>query len=274
MKDIHNKILYYFLSLLIVLINNVYSQETHSYNIDAKLDIEKNIIEVEQSIKFKNISNKNLTAIYLEDWSNSFKNNETNLASRITDEYDRRFSFSSKNRRGFTILDKIQIGSINLDWSRLINNNDIIRVSLNKEIKPNESELINLKYSIKIPDEKFTGYGYGNNSDYYLKNWIISISAISNNIWLKQSNLNLDDQSLQKSNYLIKFEIPSTIQSAGTMGVPQINHQLYAGYYLVSKIRHYIVKDDYKMDMELIKNSFAKRIPGQKSAKEEALNTS
>ena len=86
MKDIHNKILYYFLSLLIVLINNVYSQETHSYNIDPKLDIEKNIIEVEQSIKFKNISNKNLTEIYLEDWSNSFMNNETNLASRITDE--------------------------------------------------------------------------------------------------------------------------------------------------------------------------------------------
>jgi len=217
MKDINNKILYYFLSLLIVLINNVYSQETHSYNIDAKLDIEKNIIEVEQSIKFKNISNKNLTAIYLEDWSNSFMNTETNLASRITDEYDRSFSFSSKNRRGFTILDKIKIGSINLDWSRLINNNDVIRVSLNKEIKPNESELINLKYSIKIPDEKFTGYGYGNNSDYYLKNWIISISAISNNIWLKQSNLNLDDQSLQKSNYLIKLEIPQTHTSVSNL---------------------------------------------------------
>ena len=73
---------------------------------------------------------------------------------------------------------------------------------------------------------------------------------------------------------LIKFELPSTIQSAGITGTPQVNHQLYAGYYLVSKIRHYIVKDDYKMDMELIKNSFAKRIPGQKSAKEEALNTS
>ena len=210
MKDIHNKILYYFLSLLIVLINNVYSQETHSYNIDVKLDIEKNIIEVEQSIKFKNISNKNLTAIYLEDWSNSFMNNETNLASRITDEYDRSFSFSSKNRRGFTILDKIQIDSINLDWSRLINNNDIIRVSLNKEIKPNESELINLKYSIKIPDEKFTGYGYGNNSDYYLKNWIISISAISNNIWLKQSNLNLDYLKITKNKKSIHQEYNET----------------------------------------------------------------
>ena len=59
------------------------------------------------------------------------------------------------------------------------------------------------------------------------------------------------------------------------MDTPQINHQLYAGYYLVSKIRHYIEgKGVYKMDMELIKNSFAKRIAGQKSAKEESLNTS
>ena len=72
---------------------------------------------------------------------------------------------------------------------------------------------------------------------------------------------------------LIKFEIPSSIQSAGEMDTPQVTHQLYAGYYLVSKIRHYITKDDYKMDMEIIKNSFAKRIPGQKSAKEKALNT-
>jgi hypothetical protein len=44
---------------------------------------------------------------------------------------------------------------------------------------------------------------------------------------------------------------------------------------LVSKIRHYIDgKGGYNMDMELIKNSFAKRIAGQKSAKEESLNTS
>ena len=72
---------------------------------------------------------------------------------------------------------------------------------------------------------------------------------------------------------MIKFELPSSIQSVGTTETPQITHQIYAGYYLVSKIRHYITKDDYKMDMELIKNSFAKRILGQKSAKEEAMQT-
>ena len=43
----------------------------------------------------------------------------------------------------------------------------------------------------------------------------------------------------------------------------QIGHQLYSGYYLISKVRHIITKDKFEMDLELIKNSFAKRIPGQ-----------
>jgi len=217
MNSIFNKILFCVICLFSFLTTNVYSQETHSYNIDAKLDIDNNIIEVIQSIKFKNISSTNLSEIYLEDWANSYIDNESNLASRITDEYDRSFSFASKNRRGYTTLKEVQVNSINSEWSRLITNNDVIKILLKKEIKPNESELINLKYSIKIPDKKFTGYGYGNNSDYYLKNWIISVSAISDNIWLKQSNLNLDDQSLQKSNYLVNLEIPLTHYSVSNL---------------------------------------------------------
>ena len=217
MNNIFNKILFHIIFLHTLLATDIYSQATHSYNIDAKLDIEKNVIEIVQSIKFKNISNENLSEIYLEDWANSYIDNESNLASRITDEYDRSFSFASKNRRGYTSLNEVKINSVNHSWSRLTSNNDIVKISLNREIKPNESELIYLKYSIKIPDKRFTGYGYGNNSDYYLKNWIISISAISNDIWLKYSNLNLDDQSLQKSNYLINLEIPQTHKSVSNL---------------------------------------------------------
>ena len=47
------------------------------------------------------------------------------------------------------------------------------------------------------------------------------------------------------------------------MGSVDIGHQLYSGYYLVSKIHHKITPTEYKTDFELIKNSFAKRIPGQ-----------
>ena len=65
---------------------------------------------------------------------------------------------------------------------------------------------------------------------------------------------------------LIRFEVPSHIpEDDSEIGSVQIGHQLYSGYYLISKIRHIITKDGFEMDLELIKNSFAKRIPGQES---------
>ena len=64
---------------------------------------------------------------------------------------------------------------------------------------------------------------------------------------------------------LIRFEIPSTIpdDSSVSMTSPRINHQLYGGLYVVSRIKHIISRDNYMMDIELIKNSFNVRIPGQ-----------
>ena len=61
---------------------------------------------------------------------------------------------------------------------------------------------------------------------------------------------------------LIRFEVPSHIDAAP---IVQVGHQLYSGYYLISKIRHIIKKSGFEMDLELIKNSFAKRIPGQET---------
>jgi len=67
---------------------------------------------------------------------------------------------------------------------------------------------------------------------------------------------------------LIRFEVPSHIpQDSSQLASVQIGHQLYSGFYLISKIRHRIWKEDqntrFEMDLELIKNSFAKRLPGQ-----------
>jgi len=61
---------------------------------------------------------------------------------------------------------------------------------------------------------------------------------------------------------LIRFEVPSHIPADDSdIGSVQIGHQLYSGYYLISKIRHIIRKEKFEMDLELIKNSFAKRLP-------------
>ena len=61
---------------------------------------------------------------------------------------------------------------------------------------------------------------------------------------------------------LIEFAVPSHIpEDDSEIGSVQIGHQLYSGYYLISKIRNIIKKSGFEMDLELIKNSFAKRLP-------------
>tara|TARA_B100000287_G_scaffold13405_1_gene13643 strand:- start:214 stop:1848 length:1635 start_codon:yes stop_codon:yes gene_type:complete len=63
---------------------------------------------------------------------------------------------------------------------------------------------------------------------------------------------------------LIRFEMPTSIPDDDpNISSLEIGHQLYSGNYIVSKIRHVITVDSYDMDMEIIKNSFAKRIGGQ-----------
>ena len=69
---------------------------------------------------------------------------------------------------------------------------------------------------------------------------------------------------------MVRFEIPTTIPDDDPVarGLP-VGHQLYSGYYIVSKIKHTISTQGYQTDIELIKNSFANRLPGQ----ERELNT-
>jgi hypothetical protein len=179
------------------------SQDINSYNVNASLNIDEKTIEVSQIMKFKNTSTNILNEIFLEDWSNSYINNETKLAKRISDEYSRSFSFAKKRQRGFTVINELKSNS-KVTWSRYQGQSDLIRVKLEEPIKINESISIELKYTIKLPDSKFTGYGY-DDKNFYLKNWIIVFSNIYQDDWLNQSNLNLDDQSLKESTYNLNF---------------------------------------------------------------------
>ena len=192
----------FILTILIIPINGS-GQNINSYNIDAKLNSEDKTIEIYQIMKFKNTSNTPLKEIFLEDWSNSYLDNTTSLAKRISDEYSRSFSFAQKKQRGSSSINNVKSNNIET-WERLDDALDIIKVNLKKPISTGGSIEIEISYSIKLPDSKFTGYGY-DDDNFYLKNWLIVFSNISNSIWYNQSNLNLDDQSLQKAGYKLKI---------------------------------------------------------------------
>ena len=167
-----NLIIYLIASLPIIL----FGQSNNSYNLEVELNSFDKTLDIKQVMKYKNISNTSVDFIFLEDWSNSYSNTDTKLAKRISDEYSRSFSFSQKKQRGFTVIDKISSNNID-KWSRLENTSDIIKLFLKKPLEVNQSIEIEILYSIKLPDSKFTGFGYDNSNNFYLKNWIIVFSA-------------------------------------------------------------------------------------------------
>ena len=196
------KISNFFILIMLIFPINTFCQNINSYNIDAKLNSEDKTITVSQIMKFKNTSNISLNKIVLEDWANSYVDNRTSLAKRISDEYSRSFTFATKKQRGSTQIKSITSNNIE-SWRKSEKTSDIINIYLKKELKKGESIEIEINYQVKLPDSKFTGYGF-DNSNYYLKNWIIVFSNISESEWYSQSNLNLNDQSLKKSRYEMK----------------------------------------------------------------------
>ena len=78
-------------------------------------------------------------------------------------------------------------------------------------------------------------------------------------------NFSVPGNSSRHVGDLVRFEIPTTIPDDDpNITSLSVGHQLYSGFYIVSKIRHIIDTQGYQTDIELIKNSFANRIPGQK----------
>ena len=61
-----------------------------------------------------------------------------------------------------------------------------------------------MSYIIKLPDSKFTGYGF-DNDQINLRYWILSLSPFFNQEWHNYSNLNINDYSILLANYDVRF---------------------------------------------------------------------
>ena len=242
------RLLVYNLTIGILLISpQLRGQDINSYNVNAILNVDSNSIEINQIMKFKNTSNIQLNEIFLEDWSNSYINNETKLAKRISDEYSRSFSFAKKRQRGFTTINNLKGENIK-SWYRYNNQLDIIKVELIESIKKNQSITIVLNYKIKLPDSKFTGHGY-DGEDFYLKNWLIIFSNLSDGKWSKQSNLNLDDQTLSKSRFNINFSFEGNYNLISNLNKKKVNSlsqikTIELSGSSIDNVRVYLVKED------------------------------
>lgn len=204
------KYLYFYLSILVLLLLPIPLIAQHQSSIVAQVDMEQKIIKVEQELIYNNESAVAIDLLVLNDWNNAYSSNDTPLAKRFSDEFYRGFHLANKEERGFTTLFSITDDSNSVvQWRRSAAQPDLIYVDLQKAIEPHQKLKFKLIYEVKIPSAVFTKYGYIEEYGIILKNWYLTPARFKNNQFVTYSNENLDDIANAISDFSILLKIPN-----------------------------------------------------------------
>ena len=84
-----------------------WDNQTTYMTLNVELIQEDKLLIISQKMILNNDSNNIIEKVFLEDWSNSYKDNNSKLAKRISDEYSRTFTFANNKQRGFTTINKL-----------------------------------------------------------------------------------------------------------------------------------------------------------------------
>ncbi|SCZ01245.1 hypothetical protein SAMN02927916_0122 [Flavobacterium anhuiense] len=204
------KALYKIICLIIVLSFSIELTAQHQSKMEVAVNLELKTLNIKQDITYHNTTNDILVSIVLNDWNNAFADKNTPLARRFSDEFYRGFHLAKAVDRGkTTIINLTETNFSALEWERSAEDPDYITIRLNRKLLPNEKIDLHLNYIVKIPNDKFTHFGFDQNGGMLLKNWFLSPARFENGLFVKYNNFNLDDIANAVSDYEVEIKIPN-----------------------------------------------------------------
>lgn len=198
-----------FLSPLLFLLLPLWVLGQNKIDLKADFMVEKKQIKISQTITYHNTTEDTLDVVYLNDWNHSYATKTTPLAMRFAEEYSTEFHFAKNEDRGYSVITSIEQDHQELEFDRVKEHIDVVKVQLASPLKPNGSYTIHLNYIVQVPSDKFTRYGVSNNGDFNLRYWYIT-PAVYNGEWQYFSNKNLDDMFVPVADLSLELQIPNT----------------------------------------------------------------
>lgn len=196
--------------------------QKNTIKINAELDVKNDLIKIQQEIIFHNNSKDNLKEIYFHNWPNSFKSKNTPLTKRLIENFNKSLYFADQKDKGYTNILNITSNYKAVNFSSEKDHEDILKVTLNKSLAPNDSVIINATYTVKIPNSKFTNYGK-TKSGYHLRYWYLTPAVYKNN-WQLMSNLNIDDLYIDIANYNIDLKVTDNYNIVSNLQIFRTNN--------------------------------------------------
>lgn len=182
-------------------------QQSH---IKAALHPDTKTLVVQQDITYTNTSKDTLTRLAFNDWMHGYSSRATAMGARFSDEFDREFLVASEDQRGNT--NSLEIANpttaTSLVWERNAQHQDVIEVTLEQPLVPQQQVILHFSYSVKIPFDAFTHYGYNNQGGYILKDCFLVPARYGDKGFLYYDNLNLDDAASALTDYDVELTVP------------------------------------------------------------------
>jgi hypothetical protein len=192
----------------------------HGISILAELDPEKKTINIQQEIIFRNTTADTLKSIVLNDWNNAYSSKSTPLAQRFSDEFVRSFHLAREEERGntsnITVIDNQRLF---LSFLRPAGKPDILEVFMREPLAPGQEISLSLTYTVKLPSDRFTRYGYGKDGTFSLKYWYLAPARYENHDFVRYSNSNIDDIANSTADYKISFNIPKNLEITSDLNI-------------------------------------------------------
>ena len=194
----------------------------HVNTLTANINDETKEISIQQEFVYVNDSDATLRTIYFNDWAHAYSDKNTGLAKRFAQEFKKSLHLAKDSERGFTnILSFVDYEYKGVIWTR-VTGKDIIKVTLNKPLAPQESTTLYITYVVKLPSNKFTPYGYDNKGAYYLKDWYLT-PAVYDGSWHLYSNKNLEDLYTDPTNTTVNFIFPKNLYLASNFKTSDVS---------------------------------------------------
>ena len=175
----------------LLLTNRAHGQHVNTLN--ATLETETRTVNIQQEFTYYNSAQDTLKILFFNDWAHAYSDKNTALAKRFAEDFKKSLHLAKDRNRGSTeIFSMIDEDYRTLSWTRREDQIDIVRVELQKPIPPGGSQRFVFTYSVKLPPNRYTPYGYDPNGGYYLKDWYLT-PAVFDDGWQHYSNKNLED---------------------------------------------------------------------------------
>lgn len=182
----------------------------HRNTLRANLVAESRTLEIQQEFTYVNQSPDPLPVLYFNDWANAYSDKNTALARRFAEEFRKSLHLADEDERGATnilsVVDEVYRG---LNWERLPGK-DLVQFNLSQPLAPGDSTRLFITYTVKLPPNRYTPYGYGPDGSYYLKDWYLT-PAVYDGDWELYSNKNLEDLYTEITDTRIELSFPDSL---------------------------------------------------------------